>query len=124
MTLQGLLWIVGAALTTVASNVILRMGVLRAGGFGISGKGLTSDMLALAGQPLFIFGMFLYGVAALIWFYIVSTQQLATAYVLLVAIAFIGVTTASHFAFGEPMTPMKILGLVVVLTGIIITSRA
>jgi multidrug transporter EmrE-like cation transporter len=124
MTLQGFLWIVGAALTTVSSNVILRMGVLRAGGFGVSGKGLAADLLALASQPLFLLGMFLYGVAALIWFYIVSTQQLATAYVLLVAIAFIGVTTASHFAFGEPMTPIKILGLVIVLAGIVVTSRA
>ena len=124
MTSQGFLWIAGAALTTVSSNVILRMGVLRAGGFGISGKGLTADLIALASQPLFLISMFLFGVAALIWFYIVSTQQLATAYVLLVAIAFIGVTTASHFAFGESLTPMKILGLLVVLTGIIITSRA
>jgi multidrug transporter EmrE-like cation transporter len=124
MTVQGFLWIAGAALTTIASNVILRMGVLRAGGFGVSGKGLAADIMSLAGQPLFLLGMGLYGMAALIWFYIVSTQELATAYVLLVAMAFIGVTTVSHFAFGEAMGPMKILGLLVVLTGIVITSRA
>ena len=124
MTLNGIFWIVVAALAMVCSNLTLRMGVLRAGGFGVSGKGLVADFMGLISQPLFITGIFFYGVAALVWFYVVSTQQLATAYVLLIAIAFIGMTTASHYAFGEPMTSTKILGLVVVLIGILISSRA
>ena len=124
MSAAGFVFIVSAALVTAISNILLRIGVKRAGGFGVSQHGLFRDLANLSAEPAFILGVLLYGVAALIWFRVVSTENLATGYVLLVSVAFISVTVGASLVFREPMTAQKIIGMGVILTGIILVARA
>jgi hypothetical protein len=46
---------------------------------------------------MFMLGAILYGVSAVIWFSIISTEQLSTAYSILVSMTFILVTGGSDF---------------------------
>jgi hypothetical protein len=73
MTERGLLLVGLSALLTVASNLMLRGGVIRAGGFRLSLKTLIADLLRLACQPLFVAGLMLYATAALVWLRVLST---------------------------------------------------
>ena len=109
---------------TVAGNLLLRAGVLAAGGFLLSAGNILGPLLKLAHEPKFVGGFFLYGLASLIWFSVISTENLSTCYPLLVSMTFVLVTVGSVFFFGERVSPQKIIGMAVIFTGIVVVSRA
>jgi multidrug transporter EmrE-like cation transporter len=124
MSKHGLLLVGLSALLTVASNLMLRDGVIRAGGFGLSLRTLVNDLLRLARQPLFVAGLVLYATAALVWFRVISTEDLSSSYPLLVSLTFVLVTLGATVFFREPVSWQKVLGLGVILAGIVLVARA
>jgi multidrug transporter EmrE-like cation transporter len=124
VTERGLLLVGLSALLTVASNLMLRGGVTRAGGFALSPVSLVSDLLRLARQPLFVAGLALYATAALVWFRVISTENLNSSYPLLVSLTFVLVTLGATLFFREPVSWQKVLGLGVILAGIVLVARA
>ena len=124
MSASGLLFIVAAALVTAVSNILLRIGVQRGGGFGVSQDGLLRDVVRLSMEPAFLLGLALYGAAALVWFRIISTENLATGYVVLVSVAFITVNIGGYLVFREPVTVQKLVGMGVIITGIVLVAQS
>lgn len=119
MTSTGLLLVILSALFTVSANLLMRGGVLRAGGFSLS----LASALSLGRQPLFLAGFILYGVAALIWFRVLSVENLSTSYPLLVSLTFILVTLGAVFFFKEPVSTQKLIGIAVIVAGIVLVAR-
>jgi multidrug transporter EmrE-like cation transporter len=124
VTSHGLSWLVLAALCTVAANLLLRAGVLRAGGFFFSGAVVRRQVLALATQPMFALGLLLYGLAAVIWFRVISTEELSTSYPLLVSLTFVLVTIGAACCFNEHVSWQKVVGMLVILAGFVLVARA
>jgi multidrug transporter EmrE-like cation transporter len=106
-----------------AANLLLRRGILLAGGFPDRLADLWSGLLRLAAQPLFDIGFILYGLSALVWFRAIATLQLSTAYPLLVAMSFILVTAGAVLLFQEPFTWRKALGAVIIVSGIFLMGK-
>lgn len=106
-----------------AANLLLRQGILLAGGFPARLADLWSGLLRLAKQPLFDIGFILYGLSALVWFRAIATLQLSTAYPLLVAMSFILVTAGAVLLFQEPFTWRKALGAVIIVSGIFLMGK-
>jgi len=67
--------------------------------------GGVRPLFGLGKQPLFLSGVFLYGLSALIWFSVISSEQLSTAYPILVSMTFILVTAGSVVFFHEVTIP-------------------
>lgn len=124
MTSRGLLLLILSALCTVAANLLLRGGILRAGGFALSLDRFKGQSLGLAQQPMFVSGFLLYGVAALIWFRVLSTEDLTLSYPLLVSLTFILVTLGAAYFFHEQLSWRKVLGISIILVGFLLTIRA
>jgi multidrug transporter EmrE-like cation transporter len=124
MSKLGLILVVLAALTTSISNLMLQSGVLRAGGFATSDRGLLADLGRLALEPLFVTGVLFYLIAALIWFRVLSTEDLASGYVILVGLTFVLVTVGSVLFFDETLSVTKLVGFIVILGGIILLANA
>ena len=124
MSERGMLLVGLSALLTVASNLMLREVVTRVGGFGLSLGRLISDLLGLARQPLFVAGLALYAAAALVWFRVISTEDLNSSYPALVGLTFVLVTSAATVLFHEPISWQKVLGLGLIFVGILLVSRA
>lgn len=124
MSRLGWLLVLASALFTVAANLLMRMGVERAGGFGGDGVSLPAAVLGLLRQPRFVLGMFCYGLAALVWFRVIASEPLSTAYPLLVAMTFVMVTAGAVVLFQEAVPPIKAFGIAVILLGIFMISRA
>lgn len=110
------------AATTVAANILLRVGLTKAGGLGVSSRGLIADLISLALEPVFVVGVLLYGAAALLWFHVLSSSTLSVAYVLLISIAFIGMTAMDTVFFGTSLGAMKAAGIGVILCGILLVA--
>ena len=123
MTARGLALIAAAALTTVAGNFLMRGGVLRSGGLKLAAGTLLPQLVNMAREPMFLSGAVLYVISALIWFSIVSTEQLSTAYPLLISMTFLLVTAGSVFFFGEGISAGKLGGIALILAGIWIMAR-
>ena len=123
MSVRGLILIALCAVVQAASNLLLRRGVLLAGGIRSSGGQLVRSILGLAQQPLFVLGVLLYGVAALIWFSVLSREALALAYPVLVGVTFTLVVLGGVALFQERLALSQIIGIVVILAGVLLVSR-
>jgi multidrug transporter EmrE-like cation transporter len=124
MTRQGVLLVVLAAAMTVAGNLMMREGVVRSGGLSLQFATLTKDLARLARQPLLDVGVILYALASLVWFRIISTENLNSSYPLLVSLTFLFVTLGATLLFKEPLSLQKLAGIGVILFGIILVSTA
>jgi len=120
MSKTGWLLVLINALLAVMANLMLRSGVERAGGLtaGISG------FVNLAKQPLFDLGLIFYALATLVWIRVLSVEPLSIAYPVLVSLTFLLVTMGAVLLFCESLSWQKILGLIIILTGILIVNRS
>jgi multidrug transporter EmrE-like cation transporter len=124
MTLQGVLLVVLAAGMTVVGNLMMREGVVRAGGLSLALSTLVRELVRLARQPLFDVGVLLYGLASLVWFRIISTENLNSSYPLLVSLTFLFVTLGATLFFREPVGVQKVAGIAAILLGIVLVASA
>jgi multidrug transporter EmrE-like cation transporter len=113
-----------AAVLTVGANLLMRLGVDRAGGFPSMFSEIPYAIIRLAIQPAFDLGVLLYVTSALVWFRVIATEHLSTAYPLLVSLTFIFVTLGAVILFHESLNLIKIIGLGIIILGIIIVSRS
>jgi multidrug transporter EmrE-like cation transporter len=123
MTTLGLMLIVISAFLTVAANLMMRAGVLNAGGVMLS-KPLFRQIIAISSEPLFVGGFIFYGLAALVWFHVLSVENLSTSYPLLVSLTFVFVTLGAMFFFKEHVSWIKMFGIGVCLAGVFIVARS
>ena len=122
---QALAGIAIAALVTAVSNVMIRAGIERFGGFSpASAADVFWQFLGLLLQPLFSVGFALYFVAALVWFRTIAIAPLSTAYPVLVSLTFLAVTAGAILVWREPFTWSKGLGLTFIVAGIALVSRS
>lgn len=124
MTQYGLFMVVSSALCTAIANLMIREGIVSAGGFNLSPSAFKSQTVALVCQPMFLGGFIIYAVAIIIWFRALSTENLNTSYPVLVSLTFLLVTLGAALFFHERISLQKVLGLTIILAGIIVVARA
>lgn len=124
MTPQGLGLVALAAILTAVANLLLRGGMLRYGTFHLTSDRLFSDLLGLAAEPVFLLGVLFYGLAAIVWFAVLSVENLSTSYPVLVGMTFALVAAGAVAVFGEALSAQKLLGLFVIISGIALVARA
>lgn len=124
LTTRGMLLVAVTALLTVMANLLMRGGVLRAGGFSLSLSELRTEVWALARQPMFVGGFILYGLSAIVWFRVLATENLSTSYPMLISLTFVLVTLDAVLFFKESVSWVKVLGIVIILCGILLVARA
>ena len=123
MTLRGFYLIVFSAMLTAAANLLLRGGVLRYGEFSLTPDRIKNDLIHLGMEPLFVAGVILYGLAAIVWFSVISIEDLSTSYPVLVGMVFILVAAGSIYFFHESFVWQKVLGMMLILGGITVIAR-
>lgn len=124
MTHRGLLLVFLVALLQVSGNLLLRAGVVGAGGLSLNLSTLLADLRRLLLNPVFDVGVFLYGAASVVWFGVVSSESLSSSYPLLVALSFLLVTAGAVVLFQETVSAQKVVGLFVLLVGILMVATA
>ncbi len=74
---------------------------------------------ALITSPLVMLGLVTYGLSAIIWMFVLSRLALSTAYPF-IALGIAMTALAGRYSFQEPMTPVKIAGIGLILAGILV----
>jgi len=123
MSRLGWMLVFASAIFTVAANMLMRYGLGRAGGFTPSLAQVPSALFRLMLQPHFFTGIVFYALAAVVWFRVIASEPLTTAYPILVSITFVFVSLGAVYWFGEHMSARKIAALALMLAGIALMSK-
>lgn len=80
-------------------------------------------LLVYFSNPYVIFGVFLYGLSALLWVLAIAKLPLSVAYPM-VALGYVLVCIISVFVFNEGFNFFKFLGISLIIIGVIFISKS
>lgn len=73
-------------------------------------------------NPYFLLALFLYGLALLLWLYLLSGAQLSVIYPIGIALNVITTLLATRYFLGEALSLVQIAGVFVIFAGIFLVS--
>lgn len=109
-------------LAATIGQILLKTGVNQV---DLSGKGWINAQMVftLLSRPLVWGGLFLYGVGAVFWLYILSKIDLSFAYPVAVGSSYLLVFVLSWIFINERTSPLRIVGALITLVGLYLISR-
>jgi drug/metabolite transporter (DMT)-like permease len=75
------------------------------------------SIIKLLFSPFIFSGLILYGAATILWLFILSRVPLSIAY-LVQSIAYVLAVFGAYFIFHEPLSPAKIIGVILIILGV------
>ena len=94
------------------SNILIKIGAGKVDGINL--KLLTNWFL--------IFGLSLFGLGFVLWVFILNKVQLSVAAPIM-SLAYVFIMIASYVLFKEPITGVKIAGVISILFGVVLITR-
>lgn len=108
----------------VTANILLKKGVLAFGGLSGQKAHITTELLKAAVTPYLWIGLALYGLSFLIWLRVLSFNDLSRAYPIFAATVFLFTSLGSLIFLKENISLMRVLGIVIILSGIYVVARS
>ena len=103
----------------VAGQLLMKQGMLASPNLRLEAAALVRALL----QPYVVAGFVCYGVASISWLMVLSRVPLSIAYPML-SLGYAAIALLSWYFFGESLTSIKAIGIVSILVGIFLLSRA
>jgi len=122
MKIFDLLAIFVSVSLAVVGQLLLKIGMLRMGRFSLNISTIVQQYTRVLLNPFIIAGIIGFALSMLVWLYVLSRLELSVAYPF-VALNYVLILFASHFLLKETITPLKIMGVAVVVIGIYLVSR-
>lgn len=119
--MRGIPLILLAVLLGATGQVIMKMGMKMYG--QVSATTVWAQLIPILKVPQVFLGFVCYGVSAVLWIAVVSNVDLSLAYPM-VSLAYVFVFLASWFFLGEQISPLRIAGLAIIITGVLVISRS
>ena len=104
-------------LATVSAQLFLKKGVSGLGQLSFSFHGIFSFVLKILQSGWLMAGLFLLGISFFVWIFILSKFQLNMIYPIMVSLNYSFITVAAWFLFREYISPVQILGIVIIIFG-------
>jgi len=117
------LLIVTAVLISASAQLILKIGM--SGGYVAQAlaRNQARDIVAsIITSPYVVGGLFLYGVGAIVWLFVLAKQDLSLAYPF-VGLGFIVTMFFGLFVLGEHLTASRIAGTLLICVGCALIAR-
>lgn len=106
----------------VAGQTALKLGVDKPG-MAESATGILPVISLIFKSPLVLLGLVFYALGALAWIAVLSRLDLSLAYPFL-ALNFVLVTLSGRFLLGETVPPLRWLGILVIIAGILLVAKS
>ena len=114
--------ILSGVLLNAGAQLLLKAGTRSLGVIGADPMGLLSTTIAVVFQPLILAGLGCYVLSVGIWIIALSRVDVSVAYPML-SIGYVVNAFAAWWLFGEALTPMRLLGIGIILLGVIVLAR-
>ena len=115
--------LITSVIFNVTANILLKKGVVLAGGISGEKSRLIADLAKVVVNPFIIFGLFLYGLSFLIWLRVLTFNDLSKSYPIFATIVFLLTTAGSAVFLKESISFTRIIGIIIMLVGIFIVAR-
>jgi multidrug transporter EmrE-like cation transporter len=119
--MRGIPLIVLAVLLGATGQVVMKMGMTKYG--KVSASSVWSQLIPILTVPQVAVGFVCYGISAVLWIAVVSNVDLSLAYPM-VALAYVFVVMASWLLLGEHVSALRLIGLAIIVTGVVVISRS
>ena len=106
----------------VAGQTAIKLGVDKPG-VAETATGVFSIINLIFHSPLVLLGLCFYAIGALVWIAVLSRLDLSVAYPFL-ALNFVLVTLVARFFLGESVPPLRWLGILVIIGGILLVAKS
>lgn len=117
MVLMNKIYIALYVLTTSSALIALKLGTKAGAPIAFANGKLGFNLNAMA-----LLGIFLYGTSFLIYMSLISKYDLGYIIPLATALVYIIIFFASYAIFKEVFTPLKIMGIVLIMSGAILLN--
>jgi drug/metabolite transporter (DMT)-like permease len=114
---------IGIVLASVACGAVGQL-VLKAGMNSVGQAQLNADtFLRMATNPLLLVGLAIFGISTLLWLFALGRADLSFAYPFL-SLTYLVVLIGGAYLFGDQINLLRIVGFVVIVTGVFIVARS
>jgi len=121
MTL-AIFYILVSVLAGAAGQILLKHGMNNNGVVTLSVGGLPATLWRFATNPYVVIGLVLYASGTIFWLSALSRVDLSYAYPF-ASLSYVVMLTASWLLFNENITPMRLVGSLVIMLGVFLISR-
>ena len=115
--------ILAGVLLNAGAQLLLKAGTRSLGVIGAGSAGLLDTMQGVAFQPHIVAGLTCYVLSVGIWIVALSRVEVSLAYPML-SIGYVVNALAAWWLLGEALTPMRLLGIGIILVGVAVLARS
>jgi len=120
---QVFLLLLFSILTTAGAQLLFKRGMIDFGSLDFSVNNFLFLIPRIFQNLWLMAGIFLFGISFLLWLFIISKLQINIAYPIALSCEVSLVTIISYFLFREYLSPIQIVGIAVIITGIFLLLR-
>lgn len=106
-----------------AAQLLLKAGTNTVGHFEFSMANAWPMGWRLVTEPHILGGMLCYAVSLVVWIMALSRVEVSIAYPML-SIGYVANAIAAYYLFGEAVTPMRMVGIGIIVLGVYIVARS
>lgn len=88
----------------------------------MNSKGTSTLIEKYLYNPWLLFAIFTYGLATLLWVYILTSFKLSVVYPVTIGLSYVLTLAGAYFIFGEPLGFLGGVGIMLILVGIIFVA--
>ena len=119
---RNLLEILVSVFMGAIGQTVLKLGANKLGDISLSFKTIIKDAFHILIIPEILLGLIFFGASFLLWVKVLAKSDLSYAYPM-VSLGYILVVFLSKFLFNEPFSTNKIIGIVMIITGVFVLNR-
>jgi multidrug transporter EmrE-like cation transporter len=112
----------GVLLNAIA-QLLLKAGTNAVGHFAFERGNILPVGWQLATEPHIFAGLVCYVVSVAVWILALSRVEVSIAYPML-SIGYVVNAMAAWYLFGEAVTPMRLLGIAIIILGVFVVARS
>lgn len=119
MSYLTLLMILVSVMLSVAAQLSLKAGM---GRLILPDTLLSIESVFLILNRFVLLGLFCYGMSMVFWLYVLTKVEVSRAYPF-VGLGFVGTMLFAHLLLHEPITVQKLVGTMLVVSGVVLLAR-
>ena len=117
------LMILSCAFLNASIQLLLKKGMHAIGHFEFSIENFWPFLLSILGNPYIILGILLQPLTLGIWLLVLSRVEITYAFPL-VSLGYIFTALGGYFLLGEPLSFIRILGILTIMGGVCLVARS
>lgn len=120
--IRALFLVLTSVLLVDVGQVLLKNGLLDLGTLSFALSSLVPSFMTIFSQPLILLSVFLMVLSSITWLLAISKVHLSFAYPILSS-GYVLVSLFSWYFFGDHLSPLRFIGLGIIVGGVYVMSR-